>query len=288
MLNPNEWFTEIDEDNHSAFSFKIERKLHEEQTPFQKIEIYRTAGFGNLMVIDGFVMLSARDNFLYHEMMTHPVLYSHPSPSRVWIIGGGDCGSLQEVLKHPEVEEAVQIEIDERVTRLAERFFPELCRANDDPRAQLKFEDGIEWVKRSPPGSVEVIIVDSTDPLGPGEGLFTEDFYRDCLRCLSGDGLLIQQSESPLFHPHILHPMRKAMKSAGFKEVGTLFFPQPVYPSGWWSGTVAAKSGIGHPRERDIANKPFSTRYYNLAIHKAAFAAPDFFLKAVEEQEAAG
>ncbi len=282
MLNPDEWFTEIDEDNHSAFSFRIERKLHEEQTPFQKIEIYQTIGFGNLMVIDGFVMLSARDNFLYHEMMTHPVLFSHPAPKRVWIIGGGDCGSLQEVLKHPGVDSAVQIEIDERVTRLAERYFPELCLANDDPRAQLKFEDGIKWVKEAPENSVDVIIVDSTDPLGPGEGLFTEAFYRDCLNCLTEDGLLIQQSESPLFHPHILHPMRKAMKAAGFKEVKTLFFPQPVYPSGWWSGTVAAKTSIGQPREQDILNKPFATRYYNLEIHRAAFAAPNFFLQEVE------
>ena len=285
MLKPNEWFTEVDEDNHSAFSFKIERKLHEEQTAFQKIEIYRTTGFGNLMVIDGFVMLSARDNFLYHEMMTHPVLYSHPAPRRVWIIGGGDCGSLQEVLKHPEVESAIQIEIDERVTRLAEQYFPELCQANGDPRAQLKFEDGIRWVRDSADDSVDVIIVDSTDPLGPGEGLFTEAFYRDCLRCLASDGLLIQQSESPLFHPHILHPMRKAMHAAGFAEVKTLFFPQPVYPSGWWSGTVAGKTPLAPPREEDIIHQTFETRYYNLEIHKAAFAAPNFFLDAVKKKE---
>ncbi len=284
MLDPNQWFTEIDEDNYSAFSLKIKRKLHEEQTPFQKIEIYETVGFGNLMVIDGFVMLSSRDNFLYHEMMTHPVLYSHPDPKRVWIIGGGDCGSLQEVLKHPEVESAVQIEIDERVTRLAERYFPELCQANGDPRAQLKFEDGIKWVKEAPAASVDVIIVDSTDPLGPGEGLFTEAFYRDCLKCLDEDGLLIQQSESPLFHPHILHPMRQAMKAAGFQEVKTLFFPQPVYPSGWWSGTVAAKTAIGAPREADIRTRPFKTRYYNLDIHRAAFAAPEFFREAAARE----
>lgn len=284
MLKPNEWFTEVDEDNHSAFSFKIERKLHEEQTAFQKIEIYQTTGFGNLMVIDGFVMLSARDNFLYHEMMTHPVLYSHPAPRRVWIIGGGDCGSLQEVLKHPEVESAIQIEIDERVTRLAEQYFPELCQANSDPRAQLKFEDGIRWVRDSADDSVDVIIVDSTDPLGPGEKLFTEAFYRDCLRCLASDGLLIQQSESPLFHPHILHPMRKAMQAAGFAEVKTLFFPQPVYPSGWWSGTVAGKTPLPPPREEDIINQPFETRYYNLEIHRAAFAAPNCFLDAVKKE----
>ncbi len=280
MLNANDWFTEIDPKNHIAFSLKVERKLHEEQTAFQKIEIYQTAGFGNLMVIDGCIMLSSRDNFLYHEMMTHPALYSHPAPSRVWIIGGGDCGSLKEVLKHPEVASVIQIEIDERVTRLSEQYFPELCEANCDPRAKLKFQDGVKWVQQASPDSVDVIIVDSTDPLGPGEGLFTEAFYRDCLRCLAAEGLLIQQSESPLLHLPLLRAMRTAMKSAGFREVHTLFFPQPVYPSGWWSATMACKDRLRAPRVRDILSQPFATRYYNLEIHKAAFANPNFFLEA--------
>ncbi|GAB4363319.1 MAG: polyamine aminopropyltransferase [Methylohalobius crimeensis] len=279
MLETNDWFTEVDPENHTAFSLQIERKLHEEQTSFQKIEIYETTGFGKLMVIDGFVMLSSRDNFLYHEMMTHPALFTHPDPKRVWIIGGGDCGSLKEVLRHSEVESVIQIEIDERVTRLAEQYFPELCESNSDPRAQLTFDDGIRWVKEAPDQSVDVIIVDSTDPLGPGEGLFTESFYRDCLRCLGSGGLLVQQSESPFFHPHILHPMRQAMKTAGFQAVHSLFFPQPVYPSGWWSATLASKDALGQPREEAIENRPFPTRYYNLAIHKAAFAAPNFFLE---------
>ncbi len=284
MLDPERWFVEIDEENRSAFAVEVKRLLHREKTPYQTIEIYETESFGRLMVIDGFIMLSSRDNFLYHEMMTHPVLFSHPNPETVWIIGGGDCGSLKEVLKHSEVKRAIQIEIDERVTRLAERFFPELCEANHDPRAEFHFQDGIRWVKEAPPESVDVIIVDSTDPLGPGEGLFTEDFYRDCLRCLKPKGLLVQQSESPLFHPHILHGMRKAMKRAGFREIHTLFFPQPVYPSGWWSATIGCKEKLWPPREEAVLNKPFSTRYYNLEIHRAAFAMPNFF-RATTEQE---
>lgn len=280
MLDARDWFTEIDAKDGSAFSLKIKRKLHEEQTPFQKIEIYETETFGRLMVIDGCIMLSSRDNFLYHEMMTHPVLYSHPDPRRVWIIGGGDCGSLKEVLKHPEVETAIQIEIDEQVTRLAEQYFPELCEANGDPRARFEFQDGIQWVREATPDSVEVIIVDSTDPIGPAEGLFTEAFYRNCLRCLSRAGLLVQQSESPLFHLDLIYTMRAAMKAAGFREVHTLFFPQPVYPSGWWSATIACKAGL-FPRVHDIQRQSFVTRYYNLAIHQAAFAAPDFFREAM-------
>lgn len=282
MLDAENWFTEIERKNHCAFSLAVKRKLHAEQTAFQHIEIYETEGFGRLMVIDGCIMLSSRDNFLYHEMMTHPVLYSHPAPRRVWIIGGGDCGSLKEVLKHPEVESAVQIEIDERVTRLAEQYFPELCEANSDPRAQLKFEDGIKWVREAPPDSVEVIIVDSTDPIGPAKGLFTEDFYHDCLRCLSRDGLLLQQSESPLFHLDLIRTLSRAMRSAGFNEVHTLFFPQPVYPSGWWSATVGCRTKLS-PRWQDIRQMAFPTRYYNLAVHQAAFAAPNFFLEAMEK-----
>lgn len=281
-MDARAWFTEIDVKNGSAFSLKVKRKLHEEQTPFQKIEIYETESFGKLMVIDGCIMLSERDNFLYHEMMTHPALYSHPAPRRVWIIGGGDCGSLKEVLKHPEVESAVQVEIDERVTRLAEQYFPELCEANGDPRARLEFEDGIKWTQEASPDSVEVIIVDSTDPIGPAAGLFTAAFYRNCLRCLTQDGLLIQQSESPLFHLDLLCALRAAMAAAGFKEVHTLFFPQPVYPSGWWSATIACKTRLS-PRWQDIRQMAFPTRYYNLAIHQAAFAAPNFFVKAMEE-----
>src|SRR5690606_11377001 len=155
---------------------------------------------GRLMVIDGSIMLTQRDNFLYHEMMSHPALFTHPDPKRVVIIGGGDCGTLREVLKHASVESVVQIDIDERVTRLSERFFPELCSSNGDPRADLRFEDGIEWIKRAADGSIDVLIIDSTDPVGPAVGLFAVDFYRECCRALAANGVMVQQSESPLLH----------------------------------------------------------------------------------------
>ncbi|NCC27183.1 MAG: polyamine aminopropyltransferase, partial [Gammaproteobacteria bacterium] len=137
MLDPNTWFSEVAAADGAAFSLRIAEKRHAEQTPYQHIEIYATEGFGNLMVIDGCTMLSTRDNFLYHEMMSHPALFTHPDPKRVCIIGGGDCGTLREVLKHAGVEQAVQIDIDERVTRLAEIYFPELTSSNGDARAQL-------------------------------------------------------------------------------------------------------------------------------------------------------
>ncbi len=276
----DQWFSEAVTSDGSAFSLKIKRKLHEEQSEFQFLEIYETEHFGNLMVIDGCTMVSTRDNFFYHEMMSHPVLFSHPNPKKVWIIGGGDCGTLKEVLKHPCVEQAVQIDIDERVTRLAEIYFPELCESNDDPRAELKFIDGIKWVKDAAPNSVDIIIIDSTDPVGPAEGLFCADFYRDCFNCLTENGIVVQQSESALFHMKILAEMRGEMQSAGFKHQQTVFFPQCLYPSGWWSATMAGKTDFSGFREQDAANKGFDTVYYNSDIHKASLAMPEFFKKA--------
>ena len=225
-------------------------------------------------------MVSTRDNFFYHEMMSHPALYTHPEPKRVWIIGGGDCGTLREVLKHPSVEHAVQIDIDERVTRLAEIYFPELCESNNDPRADLKFIDGIKWVKDAAPNSVDIIIVDSTDPIGPALGLFSEDFYRDCFNCLSENGMIVQQSESALFNMKLIGEMRNAMSASGFGHLQTLFFPQCLYPSGWWSATIASKTALTTFREQASANKPFETVYYNVDIHKASLAQPEFFKKA--------
>jgi len=279
-MNPSEWFTEQHADAGSAFSLKIRKKLHEEQSEFQHLEIYETETFGNLMIIDGCTMVSTRDNFFYHEMMSHPALFTHPDPKRVWIIGGGDCGTLREVLKHPSVEQAVQIDIDERVTRLAEIYFPELCESNNDPRADLKFIDGIKWVKDAAPNSVDLIIVDSTDPVGPALGLFSEEFYRDCFACLTENGMVVQQSESALYHLKLIGEMRDAMSNAGLTHLQTLFFPQCLYPSGWWSATIAGKGDLSKFREADSANKSFDTTYYNVDIHKAALAQPEFVKKA--------
>ncbi|HEB92358.1 MAG TPA: polyamine aminopropyltransferase [Gammaproteobacteria bacterium] len=271
------WFTEIHADTGSAFSLRIRKKLADEQTPYQHIEVFETTDFGNFMVIDGCTMVSARENFIYHEMMSHPVLYTHAAPKNVVIIGGGDCGTLREVLRHPEVASVVQVEIDERVTRLAEQYFPELCELSDDPRATLIFGDGIQWVKEAAVDSLDVVIIDSTDPIGPAEGLFSPSFYEDCLRALRPGGMIVQQSESPLLHPHILRAMHSAMRSAGYADVKTLQFPQMIYPSGWWSATIARKGEkIAGLREADVAAQPFATKYYNTEIHRAAFALPTF------------
>ena len=274
----DQWFTEICAECGSAFSMELKAKLHEEQTPYQRIEVFETKTFGTVMVIDGFVMLTERDNFIYHEMMAHPALFSHRKPTNVLIIGGGDCGTLREVLKHSEVETVRQVEIDERVTRVSERYFPELCEFNDDRRAEFHFADGIDWVKHTAPNTTQVIIVDSTDPIGPAAGLFSEDFYRDCHQALADGGIIVHQSESPLFHrKEIIEPMRHAFRRAGFQDIKTLHFPQCSYPSGWWTATMACKDKpIEFVREPAAQHKRFATKFYNAAIHHACSAIPEF------------
>lgn len=280
MALDSNWYTEQWEGAGAAISLKIKNKLHDEQSTYQRIEIYETEGFGRLMTLDGLVMVTDRDNFIYHEMMAHPVLFTHTNPKKVLIIGGGDCGTLHEVLKHGNVEQAWQVELDERVTRVAEQFFPELCASNKDPRARFEFADGIQWVAKTAAQSYDVIIIDGTDPVGPAAGLFSEDFYKNCWQALKAGGLIVGQSESPLFHAQLIYDMHKALRSAGFREVHTLHFPQCTYPSGWWSATIASKDKpISHFREEAAARKHFPTRYYNRDLHKAALHLPEFLHK---------
>jgi spermidine synthase len=282
MSSSNDWHYENFEPTGSAIGFRVKGKLDEVQSPFQKIEIFETTDWGNLMLIDGAVMLTTRDNFLYHEMMSHPVLFTHSNPKRVVIIGGGDCGTLREVLKHKEVESAVQCDIDEQVTRMAEKHFPELCDSNEDPRATLIWDDGIKYMRELAPESIDIVIVDSTDPVGPAEGLFNEAFYVSCVKALRPGGMLVQQSESPLGHIGLIKAMRHHLKAAGFSDVKTIPFPQPCYPTGWWSCTLARKGGeFSGFRERGAQSKTFKTRYYNADIHRAALVLPEFMREAL-------
>jgi spermidine synthase len=281
MSSETNWYTEC-HPSGSAIGFRVTAKLHEESTPFQRIEIYDTSDWGKLMALDGCIMLTTRDNFLYHEMMSHPALFTHNNPKRVVIIGGGDCGTLREVLKHREVESAIQCDIDERVTRLSEQYFPELCESNGDPRARLMFDDGVKLMAEMEPDSLDIVIVDSTDPVGPAEGLFGARFFQSCFRALRNGGILVQQSESPLLHLVLIRSMHDFMRAAGFAAVRTLPFPQPAYPTGWWSCTMARKGvELDDFRDRGAAMKKFPTRYYNAEIHRASLALPEFMREAL-------
>lgn len=279
-MNANEWFTEIYESEGSAFSLKIKSKLHEEKSPYQQIAIYDTETFGHLMVIDGYIMLTQRDNFFYHEMISHPALFTHWKPQEVVIIGGGDCGTLCEVLKHHNVQKVTQIDIDERVTRLAEKYFPELCVSNHDPRAHFAFEDGIDWIAQCPENSVDIIIVDSTEPVGVAEGLFGMDFYKNCFKALKKEGILVCQSESPFYHRDLIKKIQQYLKASGFVSAVTLPFPQPCYPSGNWSVTMAGKTTMLSFLRAEFAEKRlFETKYYSAKVHQTALIAlgEDYF-----------
>ena len=281
-LDKNHWFTEVSDRDGTAFSLRINKLLEQKQSPFQHVAMYETTDFGNLMVIDGCTMVSSRENFFYHEMISHPALLSHPNPKNVVIIGGGDCGTLREVLKHSSVESVTQIDIDQVVTEMSLKYFPELCSSNDDPRATLLFDDGIKYMRDAAPESIDIVIVDGTDPVGPGEGLFNHAFYQSCLKALRPGGILVQQSESPLTHMPLLVEMRDAMTEVGFSALQTLPFPQPIYPSGYWSVTLARKDSE-FDGFREINNDEMDNLYYNAGIHTGALATPGFMAKAFKK-----
>ncbi|MEM7709128.1 MAG: polyamine aminopropyltransferase [Pseudomonadota bacterium] len=255
----------------SAIGFEMVELLTEERTPFQHIKIFESRGFGRVMSLDDCWMLTQRENYLYHEMMSHPALACHDRPSQVAIVGGGDCGVLQQVLRHETVTQATQIEIDERVTRLSEQFFPELCASNADPRARLLFEDGLAWVARQQK-SLDVLVIDSTDPVDMAAGLFEQGFYESCHQALKGDGILALQSESPMLHVSLISQIRERLAASGFVEIRHLLFPQPCYPGGWWSATLAS-AGTRLDRFRDLDNL-IPCNYYSRAIHQAASTLP--------------
>jgi len=276
-IKENTWVHEFFTSMGSAIGYEMSAHLHHEQSEYQTIDVYQSTHFGKVMALDGCWMVSEKDNFLYHEMMVHPVLQAHPKPETVVVIGGGDCGTLKEVLKHQRVKKAIQIELDERVTRISEQFFPELCEANHDPRAQLLFEDGIAWMKNVAAGSIDVIIIDSTDPVGPAEGLFNVPFFKTCFKALTQQGIFVQQSESPLLHQDILQSLRQRLPQAGFEQVRHLSFPMPSYPSGWWSATAACKDqklDLSQPGPE--AQRELDTLYYHEQMHQAAFVMPRF------------
>jgi len=267
------WFSESAQGH--AMSLEINQKLHEEKSPYQSIAIYETKTFGRLMTLDNLTMLTSRDSFIYHEMMSHPALYNHPNPKDVAIVGGGDCGSLKEVLKHDTVKKVTQIELDERVTRVSEQYFPELCESNDDPRAALVFEDAISWMKNVEPNSLDVIILDTIDPVGRSKCLFQEPFFRDCINALREGGIVVAQSKSPLLDLQIIMDLRAEMQKADYVEIQTIQFPVATNPSGWWTASMARKGQkFGDFREQMARHKPFGTKYYNADIHKACSALP--------------
>ena len=194
----NVWYSELHE-GLSGLTVKVERVVESLQSDFQRIDILESKDFGRLLVLYGSLMAADRDNNAYNEMITHVPLFVHPNPKRALIIGGGDCGALTEILKHPEVQECVMCEIDKMVVEVSKKYFPYLTTGADDSRAKLVFQDGKEYIANGK-DKFDVIMLDLSDPVGPAEELFQEPFYRNVYNRLNDDGILVAQSESPFFN----------------------------------------------------------------------------------------
>lgn len=274
------WFTEQETDNLRVQN-RVTRTLYTGRSEFQEIAIVESAEFGRMLVLDGIIQTSLKDEFIYHEMLAHVPLFIHPRPERVLVIGGGDGGTVREVLKHPEVRRVHLVEIDGEVIEACRRHLPELSGKLDDPRVHIHVEDGIEYV-RERQQAFDVILVDSSDPLGPAVGLFTEEFYRNASKALRKDGVMAVQSESPFYTPELVNAIYHSI-AASFPSVHLYLANVPTYSTGPWSFTLAMKRQA-EPLPSRRPRSPIATRYYTSEVHKAAFALPRYIRELLEEE----
>lgn len=278
------WYTEKHSDN-VGITLKTSGTLFSGKSEFQQLDILETLEYGRMMLLDGLVMCTERDEFVYHDMIAHPALFTHPDPKQVLVIGGGDGGSIREIMKHQNVELATLCEIDGLVIEKAVELLPSMACEIDgsNPRVKLHVDDGLAYI-REHQNEFDVILVDSTDPIGPAVGLFEEDFYRLVFGALKEDGIMVAQSESPFYHAEIQQNMYRNLRAVyPVVEMYQAFIP--TYPSGYWSFAFASKKY--HPvkdfdRER-AAKRSFYTKYYNEDLHLGAFMLPTFAKENISE-----
>ncbi len=270
------WYTEKQTENH-GITTKISKTLHAESTDYQQLDIIETIQFGTMLVLDGMVMTTDVDEFVYHEMITHVALNTHPNPQRVLVVGGGDGGAIREIVKHSSVQEAILAEIDQRVIDTSIEYLPEIASAlTGNPQVKLMVGDGIQFI-RDHQNEFDVIIVDSTEPVGPAEGLFAKSFYEELYGALKEDGIMVAQTESPWFNQDLIRRVFRDIKSL-FPITRLYTVSIPTYPSGLWSFTIGSKKHDPlEVNEADIAE--LSTKYYSKDLHKAAFVLPKFVEK---------
>lgn len=257
----------------AAMTYKIKETLITKKTEYQDLAILDTYAFGRMLVLDGIVQTTIKDEYVYHEMISHIPLFTHPNPKKVLVVGGGDGGAIREVLKHPSVEKAVLCEIDGDVVKECKRFLPEISCALTDARCEVFIGDGINYVHEHK-NEFDVIIVDSTDPFGAAEGLFGGSFYKEIFECLTEDGIFIAQTETPFYLPDVV---KRVFNDAKFVFPVTKLFMAgiPTYPSGFWSFTVGSKKF--DPETVDLSNTiDIETKYYTKKLHKACFVLPKF------------
>lgn len=285
-IERNVWFT--DKDDSQALSLRYNEVLFNETSPFQQVRVFDTPAFGKMLAINNMVMCTERDEAHYHEMIVHPAMQLAKKAENILVIGGGDGGTIREVLKYPQVKSVTMVEIDEVVVNASKSHMPGLASEFQNPKLRLIIGDGIEFVKKAAAAAFDLIIVDGSDPVGPAEGLFTANFYKDCQRALSENGLLVSQGESPLFHQRTFVDLHRCLRTIfGDKSVATMLFYASSYPTGMWSFQVASKKPFNPIFDLDTTqaakfSKEKSLHYYNEGIHVGAFSLPNFVKRMLE------
>jgi spermidine synthase len=274
-MHSNLWLEEKFQD-FLGLRFKVERVLFSGQSEFQTVDVVETKGHGRMLLNDGLVMVTERDEFAYHDMISHVPLFVHPEPKNVLIIGGGDGGTAREVIRHRTVQQCTMVEIDAMVVDACKKYIPQTACALDDDKVKLIIGDGVEFVKNTNE-KFDVIIVDSTDPIGPAQPLFGEQFYQDVFNCLTDDGIVVSQGESSWYAMDIQQSLLKVLNNV-FPQCLLYSFSNLTYPGGLWSFTFASKQH--HPINdfyaQRVINSNLAFRYYNAGLHSAAFALPSF------------
>lgn len=276
-------YKEITPNGYGIAIETAEKPLYSAQSEFQKVEILSSEGLGNILTLDGLMMTTERDEFFYHEMISHIPLCSHPCPESVLVIGGGDGGTVREVLRHDSVKSVELCEIDGLVIEASKKFLPTIAGKLDDKRVKVFVQDAIEYIKDKK-ACYDVVLIDSTDPMGPGEGLFTEEFYTNVKNSLKEDGIVVAQSESPFANPKEMRMMYKLLQKV-FKHVKPYAGPIPTYPGGYWSWAFCSET-IDIPEIQDIKRAKEiekDAKLYNTDLHRAVFCVPNFVRKIAED-----
>lgn len=261
------------------YVYEVEKVLYKGKSAFQEIMVFENAHFGRILVLDGVVQITERDEFFYHEMLAHVVMHSHPNPRNIVVIGGGDGGAVREVLKHDSVEKVYFIEIDEEVINVSKKFFPAVASGIDDKRVEIKCMDGAEFVKDRN-SDIDVIIVDSTDIVGFAKSLFTVEFFKTVKKSLAGEGMFVTLSESLHFHKDIVIEVQESMKLI-FPIVDLYTAPIATYPGNWWTFSAASKKHNLREMKRDFK---IDTMYYNDEIHQQAFLPPKTYMRLLQKK----
>lgn len=288
QFNPEEWI--IDRDGNSALAIRFRERLFCEESPYQTVEVFDTYDRGRMLTIDRIVMCTELDEASYHEMLVHVPMLTNSQIRDVLVIGAGDGGTIRELVRHEEIKQITMVEIDEVVVRASQEFLPTISSALTHPKLNLLIDDGIKFVREAAENSYDLVIIDSSDPIGPAEGLFTSSFYQDVYRCLRPGGLATIQSESPSFNRKVFGEINQCLKEVfGKEQVYPYLVFIPMYPSGIWSLTYCSKQGA-HPindfnLDRAIKfTQEHNLSYYNADIHQAAFCLPTY-IKQMEARE---